>query len=402
MTGGRPFTALIVGGSIGGLAAALELRGIGADVSVFERSVDRTEPRGAGIVMQPEVQSLLARIGVTVPEVSVLLHERQHLRRDGTRTAYDAPQWMTAWDTLYQALRGSLGDTIYRLGSTLDRIDHDGAEIAATFGDGYRAHANFLVGADGVGSTTRTLMGVPGNAQYGGYIACRGLESESDLPAHLIDLLADRFTFFGTPGMQMLCYLVPGADGSREPGSRRVNWAWYINTPEAELSQLFTGTSGRRFDFLVPRGQLTDYNVHRLTALADHALPPQFAELVAHSTLFLQPVADLESDRMLAEKSVLIGDAAGTVRPHTASGTSKAMGDAAGLAHVLRGWRAPEPLPVPLLERWERTRLDHQRIIARSGLQMASQSMLGVPASPQFMLTKRLSSSSSPPHLPTR
>lgn len=385
MTPTHPFTAVVVGGSVGGLAAALELRALGAEVSVFERSVGHTEPRGAGIVMQPEVQALLARIGVAVPEVSVLLQERQHLRRDGTRTAYDAPQWMTAWDTLYQALRRPLSDTCYRLGSTLERIDHDGAEITATFGDGYRAHANLLIGADGVGSTARTLLGVPGQARYGGYIACRGLEVESDLPAHLVELLAERFTFFGTPGMQLLCYLVPGADGSREPGSRRVNWVWYINTPEAGLPQLFTGTSGRQFDFFLPRGQLTDDNVQRFRALADQALPPQFAELVGHSTLFLQPVADLGSDRMLAEHSVLIGDAAGTVRPHTASGTSKAMGDAATLAHVLRGWGAPEPLPTPLLDRWERTRLEHLRAVARSGLQMASQSMLGVTGSPQFL-----------------
>lgn len=49
------FTAAIVGGSVGGLAAAHELRSIGADVTVYERSVDRTQPRGAGIVMQAEV-----------------------------------------------------------------------------------------------------------------------------------------------------------------------------------------------------------------------------------------------------------------------------------------------------------------------------------------------------------
>lgn len=381
----RPFTAAIIGGSVGGLAAALELRAIGADVAVYERSVDRTEPRGAGIVMQSEVQSLLARIGVSVPEVSVLLQERQHLHRDGTRTAYDAPQWMTAWDTLYHTLRRALGDTVYRLGSTCERIDRDGSEVIATFSDGYQRRADFLVGADGVGSTTRALLGVPGEARYAGYLACRGLEPESDLPPHLVEMLAERFTFFGVPGMQLLCYLVPGADGSREPGSRRVNWVWYVNTPERELPRLFKGKTGRQFDFFLPRGQLTDDNATEFHELAEEALPPQFAELVAHSTLFLQPVADLVSVHLLADRAVLLGDAAGTVRPHTASGTSKAMGDAAGLAHTLRGWQPPDPPPTALLQRWERARLDHLRAIARSGLQMASQSMLGVTGSPHFL-----------------
>lgn len=385
MTQRHSFTAAIVGGSVGGLAAALELRAVGADVAVYERSVDRTEPRGAGIVMQHEVQSLLAGIGVSVPDVSVLLRERQHLHRDGTPTAYEAPQWMTAWDTLYHTLRGALGDTCYRLASTCERIDHDGPEVIATFSDGYQARADLLVGADGVGSTTRALLGVPGEARYAGYLACRGLELESALPADLVEVLAERFTFFGVPGMQLLCYLVPGADGSREPGARRVNWVWYINTAERELSRLFTGKTGRQFDFFLPRGQLGDANTAEFQELAKDTLPPQFAELVAHSTLFLQPVADLTSKSMLAEHAVLLGDAAGTVRPHTASGTSKAMGDAAGLAHVLRGWQPPGPYPTALLQHWERSRLDQLRAIARSGLQMASQSMLGVTGSPTFL-----------------
>ena len=107
-----PFTALVIGGSVGGLAAAHELRSIGADVTVFERSVDRTQPRGAGIVMQPEVESLLGRLGRSVPSVSVLLRERQQLHRDGRLSRYDAPQWMTAWDTLYAALREPLPDGV--------------------------------------------------------------------------------------------------------------------------------------------------------------------------------------------------------------------------------------------------------------------------------------------------
>lgn len=79
--------ALVIGGSLGGLAAAHELTAIGADVTVYERSVDRTQPRGAGIVMQAEVESLLARLGRSVPSVSVELTERQQLHRGAAPTA---------------------------------------------------------------------------------------------------------------------------------------------------------------------------------------------------------------------------------------------------------------------------------------------------------------------------
>ncbi len=375
--------ALVIGGSVGGLAVAHELRSIGADVAVYERSVDRTEPRGAGIVMQPEVESLLNRLGIGVSSVSVRLSERQQLHRDGWVARHGAPQWMTAWDTLYAALREPLGHTPYRLDSDLKqvRIEHD--RVTATFADGHRAHGDLLVGADGVGSTVRAQLMLPGDVGYAGYVAFRGLEAEADLTGDLLDLLAERFTFFGAPGMQMLCYLVPGANGERERGSRRVNWVWYVNTPETRLGGLLTGSSGRRYDHFLPPGELTAENLTAVTTLAESALPHQFSRLIARSTVFMQPVFDLPPSRMAAGHVMVVGDAAGTVRPHTASGTSKAFGDAAALAGALDGWRPPDALPAQRLRQWEIQRLAHLDAVARSGIRLAAQSSLGA-AGPTF------------------
>jgi 2-polyprenyl-6-methoxyphenol hydroxylase-like FAD-dependent oxidoreductase len=378
--------ALVIGGSVGGLAAANELRAIGADVTVYERSVDRTQPRGAGIVMQAEVEELLARLNLSVPSVSVQLRERQQLHRDGTVNRYGAPQWMTAWDTLFHAFRGPLSDDDYRLDSELRQVEVDGHEVVATFADGSSARGDVLVGADGVGSTTRALLGIPGDITYSGYVAFRGLERESGLPAELLDLLAERFTLFGVPGMQLLCYLVPGANGELERGSRRVNWVWYVNTPATNLATLLTGTSGRQFENFLPPGELTADNAAALTALADSALPPQFAELVRHSTVFLQPVFDRPPARMVAGRAILIGDAAGTVRPHTASGTSKALGDAAALAHTLARWTPGGELPTQRLEQFEHQRLSHLIGVARHGVRLAAQSSLGV-GGPEFLVS---------------
>ena len=49
----------IAGGSIGGLCAGIALRGIGADVQIFERESGPMDIRGAGIVVQPHLTSLL-------------------------------------------------------------------------------------------------------------------------------------------------------------------------------------------------------------------------------------------------------------------------------------------------------------------------------------------------------
>ena len=375
------FTAAIVGGSVGGLAAAHELRSVGADVTVYERSVDRTQPRGAGIVMQAEVESLLHRLGVSVPSVSVRLQERQQLHRDGRIGRYEAPQWMTAWDTLYATLRAPLGDVCYRLGSELRDLSVENHSVTAMFADGHRTTTDLLVGADGVGSTTRSLLHLPGDIGYSGYVAWRGLEPEADLPGQLVDLLAERFTSFGAPGMQMLCYLVPGANGELERGSRRVNWVWYVNIAESSLGRLLTGTSGRRYDNFLPPGELTAENLTEVTTLAERTLPGPFVDLIEQSHVFMQPVFDLPPSRMVAERVMLLGDAAGTVRPHTASGTSKALGDAATLARALHGWNPPAGLPQQRLGSWEVHRLAHLESVARSGMRLAAQSLLG-PAGP--------------------
>ncbi|MEU6346456.1 FAD-dependent monooxygenase [Streptomyces sp. NPDC046977] len=370
------FTALVIGGSVGGLAAAHELRSAGADVGVYERSAGPTQARGAGIVMQPEVESLLNRTGTSARDVCVELSERQHLTRRGETARYPAPQLMTTWDTLYRALRDPLEDVCYRQDSTLDGVLVEGDGVTVSFSDGHTARSDFLVGADGIGSATRRLLDSTPPV-YAGYVAWRGLEAESGLPGHLVELLADRFTFFEAPGMQMLCYLVPGSTGERRDGERRVNWVWYTNVAEHDLPAIMTGRAGKRFAHFVPPDELPQDTIEKVVAQAHTSLPAPFAELVHSSRVFLQPVLDLAPHRMLTDHAVLIGDAAGTVRPHTASGTSKAFGDAAGLAKALRGWRSGLPLPVQALQEWEVVRLDRLVTLAEAGVHLAARSGLG-------------------------
>lgn len=374
----------IIGGSLGGLACAHEIQSIGAEFTVYERSVDRTQPRGAGIVMQQEVADLLARIDRSVPSVSVLLAERQQLQLDDEPQRYSAPQWMTAWDTLYQALREPLDNECVRMDSTLTGLTRTDDMVSATFGDGHSSTADVVIGADGIGSATRRLLTGRDDARYSGYVAFRGLEPEADLPEELVHLLAERFTMFAAPGLQMLCYLVPGANGDTSPGGRRVNWVWYVNTGETRMERLMTAAGGQRFDQFLPPGDLSDDSQTSLRELAERELPQPFVDLIAQSRVFLQPVFDLAPAGMVADHVALIGDAAGTVRPHTASGTSKALGDAAGLAAALSGWQGGPAFPLATLQGWERARVSHLHAVARSGIRLARQSGLG-PDGPQYL-----------------
>jgi 2-polyprenyl-6-methoxyphenol hydroxylase-like FAD-dependent oxidoreductase len=73
-----------------------------------------------------------------------------------------------------------------------------------------------------------------------------------------------------------------------------------------------------------------------MRAAADRLLPPQFrAVMRAVPRPFLQPIYDLESDRMARGRVALAGDAAFVVRPHVGAGVVKAAQDAAALADAL-------------------------------------------------------------------
>ncbi|MEM6454885.1 MAG: FAD-dependent monooxygenase [Acidobacteriota bacterium] len=377
------FQALIIGGSVGGLAAAFALRRVaGADVRVYERSRGLMAARGAGVVMQPEVAALLAQCGVSEASVSVRLEARTMLTRSGDAQLHRAPQTMTAWDTLYKTLRGFLADICYRQDSELIDLSEESGRVTARFADDYRAEGDWLVGADGVNSQCRRQLLGNAETRYAGYVAWRGLEDENQLPPDLVATLRDRFTLFHTPGMQFLCYLVPGADGAIAPGQRRVNWVWYVNTDARDLDDLLLGESGRRYASFLPKGEVRPAIAARVEALADASLPPQLARLLRSSQLFLQPVQDVADAPRVHGRVALLGDAAGTVRPHTAAGTAKAFGDARTLAQALTGWSADAPLPAAALDDWDRSRRDDQRFTAARGLQIAAASALGVAGAP--------------------
>ena len=70
--------ALVVGGSLGGLTAALVLRDKGWDVDVLERSAVPLQGRGAGIVAHPTtVRYLVERVGRAIGDSQCLIDDCQ-------------------------------------------------------------------------------------------------------------------------------------------------------------------------------------------------------------------------------------------------------------------------------------------------------------------------------------
>ncbi|WP_308115136.1 MULTISPECIES: NAD(P)-binding protein [unclassified Rhodococcus (in: high G+C Gram-positive bacteria)] len=95
--------AIVVGGSIGGLTAALLLRRLGFEVSVYERTPTSLDGRGGGIVLQPDTIRWFAECSSMQPEqVSTTTRYVQYLDSNDTIVHRDEARWSyTSWGTFY-------------------------------------------------------------------------------------------------------------------------------------------------------------------------------------------------------------------------------------------------------------------------------------------------------------
>lgn len=364
MPPGGPRVA-IVGGSLGGLISALELREAGCDVSVFERSSTPLEGRGAGIVLHPVTTRFFEEHRLfELDRVSSSTRMLRYLRPDG-RVLLEEPIFyrFTSYTTLYAALVAFLEPERYHLGVECTGLEQDGDGVTVRFAAGPAGRYDLVVGADGVHSTVRGLVFPALGPAYAGYVAWRGTLEERSLPRRSREGLADALTYFVGERTHALSYLIPFAGSGVE--RRLLNWVWYRNVEAGrELDGLLTDRDGIRHDLSLAPGQVrAPFLADLLRAAA--SLPPAFADLVrASPDPFVQVVVDIEVPAMVVGRVCLVGDAAFALRPHIAVGTAKAAADAAALAAAIRGSSGDV---VAALAAWEPGQLElGRRTIART------------------------------------
>src|SRR5947199_6943537 len=148
--------ALVIGGSMSGLLAALALRQHGWQADVYERVAEPLAGRGAGIVAQPQLKRTLRKLGLEADrDLGIEVTTRVMFARDG-RVTHRVPiaQTMTAWDRVFFLLKAALPEAAYRSGKELRRIEQ-GDRVIAHFADGSAEKGDLVVGADGIRSTVR-------------------------------------------------------------------------------------------------------------------------------------------------------------------------------------------------------------------------------------------------------
>jgi 2,6-dihydroxypyridine 3-monooxygenase len=173
---------VVVGGSLGGLTAALVLRDAGATVDVYERSAAPLHDLGAGIVLHPATVRYPLRHGLhDLNEISSPVRRVRYLDRDGL-IAQERPcsYRLTSYHTLYRLLLNAFGRAGYHLGRELVGFDRGADRVVARFAGGHTAACDLLVRADGIQSTARRLLLPEVTPRYAGYVGWRGTVFDAD------------------------------------------------------------------------------------------------------------------------------------------------------------------------------------------------------------------------------
>jgi 2-polyprenyl-6-methoxyphenol hydroxylase-like FAD-dependent oxidoreductase len=139
------------------------------------------------------------------------------------------------WGVLFANLRKRVPDASYQRGSTVTGVDPrpDGT-VLLDVGNGRRLEFDLLVFADGINSFGRSYLHPTAAPTYVGYVVWRGLVPADVVPAAMLE---HGLEFAAHDGGHCVFYQVP--DPGR-PGKSLLNWGWYLQVPEGELSGLLT------------------------------------------------------------------------------------------------------------------------------------------------------------------
>lgn len=338
----------IVGGSIGGTAAALVLSRQGQQVTVFERSAGKLVERGGGIgIPLPTLQTLKDRDLIDDAVRGVRSPNRRWAVKDGESylgrafavqpMAHDAQHW----GLLLRQLLGRIDGVEYRRGAEVAKVETTSSSATLHLVGGEEREFDIVIGADGYMSRTRSDIYPDAHPVYAEYPAWRGVVDEADLDdATPVD---EAMQSCGTVKGHVILYLVPGANGETQSGKRRLNWLWY----EGGLSDEFLGITrlpdGRVHADAVAPGEMPDRYIEHLHKIATEQLPPWHRRIIIRTAYpFMQPLYDLEMPSYVKGRVALLGDAASITRPHTAAGTTKAIQDGFALEEAFAAHESVE------------------------------------------------------------
>lgn len=345
-----------MGGSLGGLNAALWLRGAGCDVAVYERSPVPLSGLGAGIVLNPATVRYFTEHGSPdLGEMSVPSRWLRYMDGEGAVVHEQRADYLfSSYNALHRGFLDHFGEEDYHLGTAVEGFDRDADGVDVRLSGGMHERFDLFVCADGIRSGARSSLLPDASLEYAGYIAWRGTIEEGDVGSEAYGMFEDAITYHVMSGSHMLAYPIPMVDG---PSKRsRINWLWYRNVAEGpDFDDLMTDKEGERREVSLHPGIVQKRHVEELREEAKGLLPAPLARLVLETAEpFVQAIFDAEVPRMAFGRVALIGDAAFALRPHAAVESAKATEDGWALGKEVSASDGDIPAA---LANWETARI---------------------------------------------
>lgn len=331
---------VIAGAGIGGLSAALFLARNGIESVVVERRTAFGEA-GAGIQLSPNASRPLIAAGLgpalmrsASASSRILLKHLASGRTvaevplKDTQERHGAPYWTIRRADLHEVLLDAvraLPQVRLLVGRELEQWDEASATAGLRLSGGklQTLSAAGLIGADGVGSRVRALLGDARKPVFRGTEAWRAVIPARELPPHLSQ--HQTVAYLGAH-MHVVHYPVAGGEA--------VN---LVAVLPADAPRLGYGNPGDAASILA---QLAGAS-------------PDVAALVAAATDWrVWSLHDLPVRRMARGRVALLGDAAHPILPYLAQGGAMAIEDAATLAECI----AAEPAMETALGRYDSLR----------------------------------------------
>lgn len=360
----------IIGGSIAGLCTGLALQCNGHQVSIYEQSTADMKGKGAGIGLLDEMMDYLEEHDISSRKnIGIELHTRQVLNDKGyPALTYPNKATFTSWDTVYRQLKNMFPEKDYKSLHKLTQFQQNGDYIQLGFENGNRAVAEMVVGADGYNSFIRHQFLPEIEPLYAGYMALRGIIPFSEIPKELVNMLLYKFTYVSKEGSMFFCYFIPGEKGEKVVESTRLNWIWYTHKSSGELKDILRDKNGFEHHLSLSSGLMREEVRNSLLEQSSKSIPPNIHRLLQITDFpFVQAIVDMEVPAMQFGRSVILGDAAFVVRPHTAGGATKASQDGIALATALK---FHTNFSSALLH-WEYERLKYGKSLAERGKSLA-------------------------------
>ena len=320
--------AIIVGGSLTGLAAAIALARTGATVTVLEQTL-ASERAGTGLGVD---RALLAAVAGSDPRTDA---EQSHL-----------PVIVTSRETsTWHAIRSWLSDLItrtagieVRAGTHVVDVSQDRTSATAFTEEGTFS-ADIIIGADGYRSLVRGHIDPEHrHARYGGFLIWRGLVPESSLARQTwhAGMLGGRLPY--PEAARLVAYHVPGSDGSVTVGARQFTFAWYDASHDEWLRS--RGDLDRDEVLRSVEGSaIGDSLREELRAAAERAWKGAALDIVRTAIdakyVFGTPLTEYMPRRLAAGRIAMIGDAAHVASPMVGHGLALGWLDARALAAAI-------------------------------------------------------------------